>query len=166
MGYVGFVDIPYLVRRDITSGPAEPQGRIKHPDAKSIRGKLIITPGYDDLDKAPLVGHRSWLARPHLQRLAYENQIDIDFDKVKPTHKNQDKMSRVEEDVTPYEIFFISFCYDLDGDDYPEEYEGIFHFESKQLLYYAPNTRAYGKRPYFSAPFRATGRGVRRSWHL
>jgi hypothetical protein len=154
VGYVGFVDIPYLVRRDITSGPAEPQGRIKHPDAKWIpREDFLITPGYDDLDKAPLVGHRSWLARSYLQRLAYENQIDIDFDKVKPTNKNQDEDVRVEEDVTPYEIFFISFCYDLDGDNYPEEYEGIFHFESKQLLYYAPNTRAYGKRPYFSAPF-------------
>ena len=154
VGYVGFLDIPYRQRPDITS-PAQDQGRLKTPDAKWIpREDFVITPGYDDPDKAPLVGHRSWIAKAGLQRLAIEQQIDMDWDAVKPTRRDDhDPELPLEDEVAPYEIFFVSFAYDLDDDDYPEEYEGIYHYQSRTLLHYNTNQRAFGRRPYFTAPY-------------
>lgn len=153
VGYVGLVDIPYRQRPDVTT-PAQDLGRIRRPDAKWIpREDFISTPGYDDVDRAPLVGHRSWIAKAGLQRLAFENQITIDWDKVQPTRRDDAPELPLDEEVAPYEIYFVSFAYDCDNDGYPEEYEGIWHHDSKSLLFYGVNRRAYGKRPYFVAPF-------------
>lgn len=154
VGYVGYLDIPYVQRRDITSEP-EITGRIKHPNPFWVpREDFVITPGYDDYDKAPLVGHRSWISKASLQRLAFEQQIDIDFDKVKPTRRDHDESyTTLDEEVSPYEIYTLFFSYDLDEDGYPEEYAALWHQDSHTILHYDVNKRAFGKRPYFCAPF-------------
>jgi hypothetical protein len=158
VGYIGFTDVPYITRRTITEPPQE-VGRLKQPSPRWIpREDFCITPGYIDLDVAPLVGHRSWVALDQLKRLAKDQQITVDFDKLTPSHKttiyasDQDDV-RLADEVAPYEIFHVSFRYDLDEDDYPEDYDAIIHYDSKQLLHYYPCRYAGGRRPYFSAPY-------------
>jgi hypothetical protein len=153
VGYVGFIDVPYMRRRSITD-KAEPAGRVKRPDPKWIpREDVIITPEYDDPDMAPLIGHRSWMSKASLQKLAVESQIDVDFEVIQPTRKEDSDGPAQPEETGLYEIYFLSFAYDLDEDGYPEEYEAVWHHDSKQLLHYDVNKRAFGKRPYFHAPY-------------
>lgn len=158
VGYVGFTDIPYITRRDSVSPPEE-MGRIKQPAPRWIpREDFCITPGYIDLDVAPLVGHRSWVALDQLKRLAHDGQINIDFDKLTPSQKSSVYVEdidqiRLDDAVAQYEIYHVSFRYDLDEDDYPEDYDAIIHYDSQQLLHYYPCRYAGGRRPYFSAPY-------------
>lgn len=158
VGYVGFTDVPYITRRDSVSPPEE-MGRTKQPAPRWIpREDFCITPGYIDIDVAPLVGHRSWVALDQLKRLAHDGQIVIDFDKLTPSRKSSlyvDESEEVHLDdaVAQYEIYHVSFRYDLDEDGYPEDYDAILHYDSEQLLYYYPCRYAGGRRPYFHAPY-------------